>query len=195
MPRYPESYFPTFPLRSNRSLQPTVPNDPTMKSLLSFASAFTPNSRRKLAFAAALCGATLTLPPLHAQETAASGVKVENAYVRAVPPNSSATAAFMTLINDTDKPVRLVGGSAPFAGMAAPMVTTHEMHDGKMAMGMKEVPFLEVPAHGKLELKSGGDHLMLMDLTSVPKEGEKVTLTLRFEPAPAERKVEAAVRK
>ena len=130
---------------------------------------------------------------LQAGETAS--VKVENATVRAVPPNSTATAAFMTLVNDTDKSVRLVGGSAPFAGMAGPMVTTHEEHDGRMAMGMKDVPFLEVPAHGRLELKSGGDHLMLMELKSVPKEGEKVTLTLRFEPAPAELKAEATVTK
>lgn len=124
-----------------------------------------------------------------------SPIKVKNAVVRAVPPNSTATAAFMTLVNDTDKPVRLVGGSAPFAGMAGPMATTHEEHDGRMAMGMKDVPALEVPAHGKLELKPGGDHLMLMELKSVPKEGETVTLTLRFEPAPAELKVEAVVKK
>ena len=148
---------------------------------------------RSLLWALFLTGTTI--PALHAQESSAAGVKVEGAYVRAVPPNSPATAAFMTLVNDTDKPVRLIGGSAPFAGMAAPMVTTHEDHDGKMAMGMKDVPSLVVPAHGKLELKPGGDHLMLMDLTSVPKEGETVTLTLRFDPAPAEIKVEAAVKK
>ena len=137
----------------------------------------------------------LACSTLHAQNAPASGVKVEGAFVRAVPPNSSATAAFMTLVNDSDKPARLVGGSAPFAGMAGPMITTHEVHDGKMAMGMKDVPALEVPAHGKLELKPGGDHLMLMELKSVPKEGETVTLTLRFEPAPAALKVEAVVKK
>lgn len=166
-----------------------------MKNLLSFVSLSASRSRCKVALAAAFCGAALITPTLHAQETAASGVRIEGAFVRAVPPNSSATAAFMTVVNNTDKPVHLVGGSAPFAGMAGPMITTHEEHDGKMALGMKDVPFLEVPAHGKLELKPGGDHLMLMDLSSVPKEGDKVMLTLRFEPAPAEIKVEAAVKK
>ena len=152
---------------------------------------------RRLAAAAFLFAGVLAGSSLHAQEAAAASpsVKVEGAFVRAVPPNSDATAAFMTLVNDTDKPVRLVGGAAPFAGMAGPMITTHEMHDGKMAMGMKDVPALEVPAHSKLELKPGGDHLMLMELKSVPKEGETVTLTLRFEPAPAELKVEAIVKK
>ena len=144
-----------------------------------------------------LLAGSLACSTLHAQEAIAAppSVKVEGAFVRAVPPNSDATAAFMTLVNDSDKPVRLVGGSTPFAGMAGPMVTTHEEHDGKMAMGMKDAPALEVPAHGKLELKPGGDHLMLMELKSVPKEGETVTLTLRFEPAPAELKVEAVVKK
>jgi copper(I)-binding protein len=122
-------------------------------------------------------------------------VKVENVYVRAVPPVSRETAAFMVIINDGDQPVRLVGGSTPIAGMAMPMITTHEEHGGIMAMGMKDVPYLEVPAHGKLELQSGGDHLMLADLKSTPKEGDKVQLTLRFEPGPFEITVEAAVTK
>lgn len=150
---------------------------------------------RWLIVATILSAGSSTLSILHAQENAASGVKVEGAYVGAVPPNASATAAFMTLVNDTDRPVRLVGGSAPFAGMAGPMVTTRETHNGIVALGMKDVPALEVPAHGKLELKPGGDHLMLMELKSVPKEGDKVTLTLHFKPAPADLKVEAIVKK
>ena len=122
-------------------------------------------------------------------------VKVENAQIRAVPPVSSETAAFMVIVNDSDKPVRLVGGSTPIAGMAMPMITTHEDHDGTIAMGMKDVPAIEVPAHGKAELKSGGDHLMLMELKGIPREGDKVKLTLRFEPGPFEITVDATVTK
>jgi copper(I)-binding protein len=122
-------------------------------------------------------------------------IKVENAHVRAVPPVSKETAAFMVIVNDSDKPVQLVGGSTPIAGMAMPMITTNEDHGGSMAMGMKDVPSLEVPAHGKLELKSGGNHLMLTDLKSTPKAGDKVQLTLRFEPGPFEITVEATVTK
>lgn len=152
-----------------------------------------PCTRLQLLTAALAVAATVST--LHAQGTAVEGIKVRNVTVGAVPPNSMATAAFMVIVNDTDKPVRLVGGAAPFADMAGPMITTHEEHGHVMALGMKDVPFLEVPAHGQRELKRGGDHLMLMGLKSVPKEGEKVTLTLRFEPAPAELKVEATVTK
>ena len=130
-------------------------------------------------------------PTLRAGDTPA--VKVENAQVRAVPPVSGETAAFMVIVNDSDKPVRLVGASTPLAGMAMPMITTHEDHGGTMAMGMKDVPAIEVPAHGKAELKSGGDHLMLTELKSTPKEGDKVRLTLRFEPGPFEITVDATV--
>ena len=33
-----------------------------------------------------------------------------------------------------------------------------------------------------LELKPGGNHLMIIGLTSHPKEGERVKLTVRFAP-------------
>lgn len=147
---------------------------------------------QKLAILLSATLASLAFQPV-ARADDAVRLKAVNVRVLAVPPVSGETAAFMTLINDGDQPVRLVGGVSPVAGETAPMVTTHEMLEGKMVMGMKVVPALEVPAHGRLELKPGGDHLMLMALKRVPKEGEKVTLTLRFEPPTAEIQVEATV--
>jgi copper(I)-binding protein len=47
---------------------------------------------------------------------------------------------------------------------------------------MESVEFLEIPSGGFLDLKPGGNHLMIMGLTSHPKEGEHVKLTLRFAP-------------
>jgi copper(I)-binding protein len=138
----------------------------------------------------------LALPLAALAGEPASPITITNARVRAVPPISGETAAFMVIINDADQPVRLIGASASIADLTAPMITTREERDGKTVLGMKVVPFLEVPAHGKLELKPGGDHLMLMDLKSTPKEGETVRLTLRFQPAaPGEIVVEAAVTK
>lgn len=150
--------------------------------------------RSSLAVLSLVILAALTAPTARAGD--APPIKVQNARVLAVPPVSAETAAFMTLVNDGDRPVRLVGGSSPVAGETAPMVTTHEMAGDKMVMGMKTAPALEVPAHGRLELKPGGDHLMLMALKSVPKEGETVALTLRFEGAaagPSELTVQAPV--
>ena len=121
-------------------------------------------------------------------------IKVENARVLAVPPVAEATAAFMVLVNPGDRPVRLIGFTSPIAGGTAPMITTQETRDGRTVLGMATVPTLEVPARGRRELKPGGDHLMLMSLKGTPKEGETVSLTLRFEqPGPAEMTLQAPV--
>ena len=122
-------------------------------------------------------------------------VQVENAWVRAVPPVSEDSVAFFTVINAGDRPVRLVGGTCSISQMAHVMVTTREGQEGKVVMGMKVVPSLEIPPHGRLELKPDGDHLMLMGLTSHPQPGDKVKLTLRFEPDAREVNVEASVLK
>jgi hypothetical protein len=60
-------------------------------------------------------------------------------------------------------------------------------------MRMREVPGYEVPGRGRVELKPGGAHLMLVDIKRPFKAGEKIPLTLRFEKA-GEVKVELQVR-
>jgi copper(I)-binding protein len=109
-------------------------------------------------------------------------VKVEEAWVRAVPPSLTDTAAFMRLKNTGDVALRLTGVRTPIAGMAMPMETTRKMVQGVEVLGMKGVDFIEIPAHGERVLKPGGDHLMLMNLTAHPRPGEMVEVTLEFEP-------------
>lgn len=109
-------------------------------------------------------------------------IRVEKAWLRAVPPSSSSTAAFMRLINQSDQPLRLTSGSTPIAGMVMPMMTTRTKAHGGEVMGMQDVDALTVPAHGELQLAPGGDHLMVMQLKEHPKAGETVKLTLHFEP-------------
>ena len=109
-------------------------------------------------------------------------VKVEEAWVRAVPPSLTDTAAFMRLENTGDVRLRLTGGSTAIAGMAMTMGTTRKMVQGAEVLGMKAVDFIEIPPHGERVLKPGGDHLMLMNLTAHPRPGEIVEVTLEFEP-------------
>ncbi len=120
-------------------------------------------------------------------------VKITDGWVRAVPPSSSDTAAYMVLTNESGKAVRLTGGSSPIAQMVMPMVTTKKMVDGKEVMGMENVDSLIVPAGGRLMLSPGGDHLMLMTLKEHRKPGEKVKLTLHFEPGGGELTLELPV--
>ena len=129
---------------------------------------------------------------LYAQEPQ---VKIENAWLQAVPPVSSDTAAFMTIHNLGQSPIKLVGGSCAIAARVEPMITTIQVHDGHKVMGMEGVPALEIPAGGTLELKPGGNHVMVMGLKTHPKEGDRVTIVLLFAPDNQKVNVELTVLK
>src|ERR1700732_1599583 len=109
-------------------------------------------------------------------------IQVENAWLRAVPPVAEATAAYMKIRNLSQSSYRLIGASSPIATKIEPMITTRHQRKGHEVLGMESVEFLEIPSGGFLDLKPGGNHLMIMGLTSHPKEGEHVKLTLRFAP-------------
>lgn len=111
----------------------------------------------------------------------AGDLKIEDPWIRAVPPSSKATAAFMTITNKTDKPVMISGGSSPVAGEVKPMITTKSQVDGREVMGMEFVDSFPVAAGKKRVLEPGGDHIMLMKLKEVPKAGAVVPLTLTIE--------------
>ncbi len=124
---------------------------------------------------------------------AAPQVKVQHAFVEATPPGAEVGGAYLTLVNPTDKPIKLLGGSTPLAERVTPMknVTVGGGMPGMKGMasmnmtGMRDVKSMTVPAHGKLVLEPGGDHLMLYGLKRTPQAGETVTLTLNFEPGGA----------
>jgi copper(I)-binding protein len=50
-------------------------------------------------------------------------------------------------------------------------------------MSMSDVPVIDLPAGGTVELKSGGYHIMLMDLAKELKAGDTISLVLEFEKA------------
>jgi len=111
----------------------------------------------------------------------AGDVKIEDPWIRAVPPGSKATAAFMTIVNNSDKPLTVTGGSTPVAGEVKPMITTKSKVDGHEVMGMEFVESFTVPAGKSRVLEPGADHIMLMQLTEVPKAGTRVLLILETE--------------
>jgi periplasmic copper chaperone A len=120
-------------------------------------------------------------------------VRVENAWLQAVPPVAEATAAYMRMRNLSQSPIRLMGASSAIATKIELMITTRRSRNGQEIMGMESVDTLEIPPGGILELKPGGNHLMIMGLTSHPKEGERVKLTVRFAPGDQQLDVEIPV--
>lgn len=119
-------------------------------------------------------------------------LKVEGAWIQAVPDTSDTTAAYMTLVNLGKTPFELVGARTTLAGRIEPMVTTKS---GSGMMGMEPVPSLPIPAGGKLVLQPGGNHLMIMKLKQHPNPGEKVKMTLLINPGARELELEVPVAK
>lgn len=139
--------------------------------------------RRFLAASTFLAAAFVA--PAHAQ------VAVADAWVRATVPQQKATGAFMRLTAAKD--AKLVSASSPLT----PVVEVHEMALQNDVMKMRHVPALALPAGQAVELKPGGYHLMLMNLTQQVKEGEQVPLTLVIEGQDGKREsvqVQATVR-
>ncbi|GAA4651289.1 hypothetical protein GCM10023116_35730 [Kistimonas scapharcae] len=96
--------------------------------------------------------------------------------VRAMPPGSKNTAAYLTIKNSGQKDVELVRIDTPVADFAEFHLS--KMEDGVMKMEHMAEP--RVPAGKKLKLQPGGRHIMLMGLKKDLVTGEKVPLELHF---------------
>lgn len=105
-------------------------------------------------------------------------IEIENAWVRFTVPGQKATGAFMTLTAKDG--AKLVGVSSPAAGVA--QVHEMKMEAGVMTMGAVKGG-LDLPAGQAVELKSGGHHVMLMDLKTTLVKGASLPLTLVFKDA------------
>jgi copper(I)-binding protein len=83
------------------------------------------------------------------------------------------TALFAEVSNSGSEDVSIVGGQT---GVAA-MVEVHEVVDGVMREKSGGVP---VPAGGKATLMPGGDHIMLMGLTSELVAGDRLEVVVKL---------------
>jgi copper(I)-binding protein len=106
-------------------------------------------------------------------------LSIDHAFTRATPPGAKSGGAFLVVENAGPTPDRLIRVASPAAGL----VEIHEMAMDAGVMKMRAVPGLDVPPGGKLELKPGGYHVMLLDLKQPLKVGDKVPLTLTFQNA------------
>jgi copper(I)-binding protein len=107
-------------------------------------------------------------------------VIVTGAWVRATVQNQQATGAFMQLVSKKD--TTLVSARSDIAGV----VEVHEMKMEGDVMRMRPVEGLRLPANQPVVLKSGGYHLMMMDLKQQLKIGTEAQITLVFKNANGE---------
>ncbi len=124
---------------------------------------------------AAMAAALLSLS-VAAQQSGEAELELASAWVRALPPTQSNTAAYLTLINRGDTGITVVGASAELAEQVE-FHTTREI-DGYMRM--EQLQNLSVDAGQSLRLAPGGTHLMLLGLERMPSSGETVRLCLQL---------------
>ncbi len=116
----------------------------------------------------------------------AGDIKVEGAWARATAPGQS--TAMVDLVITSVKDAKLVG----FASTVSKSAQIHSMtHDNGM-MKMREVQAVELPAGKRVALGEQGYHLMLVDLVSPLKAGERVPLILTVNVAGKDVKLEVA---
>ena len=105
---------------------------------------------------------------------------ITQAWSRATPGGAKIAGGYLTIENKGAAPDRLVSGSGDFAGK----VEIHEMAMNNGVMTMRPLDKgLPIEPGKTVKLAPGGYHLMLMDLKTPLKQGDKVPLTLEFEKA------------
>lgn len=135
--------------------------------------------------AALTCSLWVALPA-----QADSGIKVEDPYVRLVPPGTPNTGAFMVIKNTSNADRKVLKAESP----VAKVVELHNHINDNGVMRMRPVADVELKAKGEAVLKPGSLHIMLIGLKQELKEGDQVPITLNFDDG-SSTKLEAPVRK
>ena len=95
-----------------------------------------------------------------------------DAWVRSLPPGAQVSAAYGMLMNHGDQTVTLATVSSGISGAA-------EMH-GVIADGdqrrMMQLASIDIAPHETLIFEPGGLHIMLLDITAPPAEGETIEI-------------------
>jgi periplasmic copper chaperone A len=118
--------------------------------------------------------------PAQAQEVKAGDLVISQAWSRATPGGAKIGGGYLTIENKGAAPDRLVAVSADIADK----VEIHEMTMKSGVMTMRPLEKGVTIEPGKIvKLAPGGSHLMLFDLKSPLKQGDKLPITLEFEKA------------
>ncbi|MGY4308435.1 copper(I)-binding protein [Bradyrhizobium sp. USDA 4369] len=119
-------------------------------------------------------------PAAFAADVKAGDLVITQPWSRATPGGAKTGAGYLTIENKGSAPDRLVAVSGDVAGR----IEVHEMAVSNGVMTMRPLEKGLVIEPGKtVALAPGGYHLMLMELKSPLKQGDKLPVTLEFEKA------------
>jgi copper(I)-binding protein len=123
---------------------------------------------------------TLLVSPVRAQQVKAGDLVITQAWSRATPGGAKVAGGYLTIENRGSTADRLIGGS----GDITDRIEVHEMTTSNGVMTMRALDKGLVIEPGKtVKLAPGGYHLMMFDLKSPLKQGDKMPVTLEFEKA------------
>jgi periplasmic copper chaperone A len=129
-------------------------------------------------FAALITGLFTTAS--RAEDVKAGDLVISQPWTRATPGGAKTGGGFLTIENKGTAPDKLIGASADGAGK----IEVHEMVMNEGVMKMRPVEGgLAIDPGKTVKLAPGGLHLMMMDLKSPLKQGDKMPVTLEFEKA------------
>lgn len=104
-------------------------------------------------------------------------IRISDAWARETIAGQTATAAYMALKNE--------GGDDRLTGISAQPPAMAMLHESESSDGISRMrPMrsgLAIPAGATIELKPGGDHIMITGLTAPLRAGATIELTVRFE--------------
>ncbi len=105
-------------------------------------------------------------------------IKIKEPWMR-ISAEGQTTALFMKIENESNQPDTLFKVECDFANK----VEIHESYQQGDLMGMREVPFIVIPAKSTFELKPRAHHIMLIKLKRDIKKGDEGEITLHFKKA------------
>ncbi len=101
-------------------------------------------------------------------------IEIIDPWIRMMPANIQNTAAFMTIHNNTDKPLILKDVSLDWANMA--MIHQSKVVDGMATMQHQD----QLQIVDRLEFKPGGLHIMIMGLKQPLDPDKQYNILLHF---------------
>ncbi|MEZ5955870.1 MAG: copper chaperone PCu(A)C [Hyphomonadaceae bacterium] len=128
----------------------------------------------------AACGAPTASSEAHEMSAGASVAAID-AWAAPTPAGVDVAAGYMTITNSAGAADHLLSATS----QRAQRVEVHEMSMDGGVMRMRQLERLEIPAHGEMQLRPGGNHLMFFGIHEPFEQGQEIPVRLVFEHAGA----------
>ncbi len=129
-------------------------------------------TRLRCITAAVISLAMLSACSTESPQSGCMQLQVQDAWIAEAPPAAEVMAGYIRLTNPANADIRIeTATSVSFESI--------EFHSTRMENGqmkMQRLAALEIPAHGSLQLESGGQHMMLFNPSKRYVDGDSIDI-------------------